>query len=57
MEEKDRANHDRSEHKPVDPGRNAAREQRTPGKPYEPKRSEPDPSGHRKAPGRGEDGK
>jgi len=43
---------DRSEHKPIDPGRNAAREQREPGKKYEPKRSEPEPTTHRKEGGR-----
>ena len=31
---------DRAEHKPIDPGRKAAREQRTPGKQYQPRRSE-----------------
>jgi hypothetical protein len=33
---------DRTEHKPIDPGRTASRENRTPGKAYEPRRSEPD---------------
>ena len=43
---------DRSEHKPIDPGRNAAREQREPGKRYTPERSEPDSSQDRKPPRR-----
>jgi hypothetical protein len=43
---------DPSQHKPVDPGRSAAREQREPGKPYTPKRSEPDSSQDRKPPRR-----
>jgi len=29
----------RSGHKPIDPGRMASRERRTPGKPYEPRRA------------------
>jgi hypothetical protein len=52
MEHEHETPKDRSEHKPVDPGRSAAREQREPGKRYTPKRSEPDSSPDRKPPRR-----
>ena len=45
--EKEQPPKDRTEHKPIDPGRTASRESRTPGKKYEPQRSEPD-SGQRR---------
>jgi hypothetical protein len=47
MDKKQPTQKDRDEHKPIDPGRTAARENRTPGKDYEPRRSEPDSSQRR----------
>jgi len=53
MEKEHTKEKDAAEHKPIDPGRAAARESRTPGKPYEPQRSESpskrkDDEGHEK---------
>lgn len=47
MEKSKTTEKDHAEHKPIDPGRAAARENRTPGKDYEPRRSEPDSGQHR----------
>jgi hypothetical protein len=47
MEKQQPTHKDQPEHKPIDPGRSAARESRTPGKDYKPRRSEADSSQHR----------
>jgi hypothetical protein len=51
MEKQEPTKKDRSEqteHRPIDPGRSAARESREPGKRFEPRRSEPDSTPRRK---------
>jgi hypothetical protein len=52
MEKEQTTHKDRPEHKPIDPGRRAARENREPGKRFEPRRSEPASTPHRKETGR-----
>jgi hypothetical protein len=52
MEKEQTTHKDRPEHKPIDPGRKAARENREPGKRSEPRRSESDSTEHRKDAGR-----
>jgi hypothetical protein len=48
MEKEQPTQKDRPEHKIIDPARRAARENRVPGKSFEPRRSEPESPKHQK---------